>query len=134
MNNSDNMDLDSLVNNPFQFVSPQKTPVSNKPKAPDKPIIPEKQEAKDTAPVEGNILPGPEKPHVPLPVQHVPADINIDRVNKNHPLEIRFLNLEKNQLNWDQKIGMLKEIIERQNERLELMEKELDMLYKKINK
>ena len=134
MNNSDNMDLDSLVNNPFQFVSPQKAPVSNKTKAPDKPIIPEKHEVMETAPSEGNILPGPEKPHVSPPVRHVPADINIDRMNKNHPLELRFLNLEKNQLNWDQKIGMLKEIIERQNERLELMEKELDMLYKKLDK
>ena len=41
-----------------------------------------------------------------------------------------MLGIEKNQLNWDKKVEMLKEIVEHQNERIELLEKELDIIRK----
>ena len=122
-NESDDMDLDALISNPFQFLgteaeSPQATqaPPGQAPvpygQTPSPPIA----GSRDTAQAD-----------------QIAAGMNVDRINKNHPLELRVLSVEKNQLNWDVKVDMLKEIVEHQNERIDLIEKELDLLRKKYD-
>jgi len=110
------MDIDSMVNNPFRFLTDEKTDIHDTPEV-------------------GNTA--PEKPAGSVDSQHykesseeIPADKNIRTMNKNHPLELRVLSIEKNLLNRDRNIDTVKQIIEHQNRRIDLMEKELDLLRK----
>ena len=119
MNSSDDMDLESMINNPFQFVD------SEDESSPDSQYSqPEENDSYDVSPASGSA--GIQAPAT----ENTSQGVTIDRINKNHPLELRLLNIEKNQLNWDKKVEMLKEIVENQNERIDLLEKELD-LYRK---
>ena len=112
---SDDMDLDELISNPFQYLgaeeesrqSPQDTPART----------PSSQAAGK---------------HDAVSADQATAGVTISRIDKNHPFELRVLSVEKNQLNWDKKVEMLKEIVERQNERIDLLEKELDLNRKKL--
>jgi len=119
MNSADDMDLEAMISNPFQFI---KTAEGDNPE----PELPPEQEE-----------PGSDVPAPPAPLfaaHTAPSrdrnEFNVDRIGHNHPLELRLLGLEKNQINWDKKVAMLKEIVERQNERIDLLEKELDLLRK----
>jgi len=120
-NESDDMDLDALISNPFQFLGTEE-------ESPQAPQAPPGQ-----APVPYGKTPSPPIAGIRDTAQAdlMAAGMNIDRINKNHPLELRVLSVEKNQLNWDAKVDMLKEIVEHQNERIDLIEKELDLLRKK---
>ena len=119
MDSSDDMDLESMINNPFQFIGS------------DDEMIQEQPMEREIEP-ETSSLSYPAGKKSPSSSEQKSAGINIDRINKNHPLELRMLGIEKNQLNWDKKIEMLKEIVEHQNERIELLEKELDILSKQL--
>jgi len=121
-NGSDDMDLDALISNPFQFLGAEE----------------ETQQAPQSPPGQGQ-APPVRTPPPPVagkreasPAEQVAAGMNIDRINRNHPLELRLLSAEKNQLNWDMKVEMLKEIVEHQNERIDLLEKELELIRKKL--
>jgi len=115
MNNSDNMDIDSMVNNPFSFLTGEKPDLYDTP------------EMGKTAPV---------KPAGSIDSLHykesssedIPEDKNVRTMSRNHPLELRILSMEKNLLNRDRKIDTVKQIIEHQNKRIDLLEKELDLL------
>lgn len=117
MNNSDNMDIDSMVNNPFRFLTDEK---------PDQYDTPEMGET------------APEEPAGSADSLHnkdsssekIPEDKNVRTMNRNHPLELRILSMEKNLLNRDRSIDTVKQIIEHQNKRIDLLEKELDLLRK----
>ncbi|MFC1508455.1 hypothetical protein ACFL60_02085 [Candidatus Omnitrophota bacterium] len=114
MDSTDDMDLESMINNPFQFIDSD-----------DEATQIEREIEPETSSFSSSTV----KKTSPSS-EHKTAGINIDRINKNHPLELRMLGFEKNQLNWDKKVEMLKEIVEHQNERIELLEKELDILRK----
>ena len=116
MDSTDDMDLESMINNPFQFIGSDDE--ANQEPLMERDLEPETSSFSSTG-----------KKTSPSS-EHKTAGINIDRINKNHPLELRMLGFEKNQLNWDKKVEMLKEIVEHQNERIELLEKELDILRK----
>ncbi len=115
---SDDMDLDALINNPFQYLDAEEE---------------SRQSTKNTH-RQGQAKPArtPSSPVAGKSEDMVTGDITIDRINKNHPVELRVLSVEKNQLNWDKKVEMLKEIVEHQNERIDLLEKELDLIRKKF--
>ena len=116
MDNTGDMDLESMINNPFQFIGSED-------EAKQDPYMEEENEPEPssfTNPAGKKIASSPEKA----------GGINVDRINKNHPIELRMLGTKKNQLNWDKKIATLKEIVEHQNERIESLEKELDILRK----
>lgn len=119
---SDDMDLDALINNPFQYLGAEEE---------------SRQSTQDTQ-RQGQVTPArtPSSPaagkHDAVSADQVTAGITIDRINKNHPVELRVLSVEKNQLNWVKKVEMLKEIVEHQNERIDLLEKELDLIRKKL--
>ena len=117
MDSTDDMDLESMINNPFQFIGS------------DDEANQEQQMGRDREPEMSSFSSPAGKKKSPSSEQKT-AGINIDRINKNHPLELRMLGIEKNQLNWDKKIDILKEIVEHQNERIELIEKELEILRK----
>ena len=117
MNNADDMDLESMINNPFQYIDSEDES--------DTDMQYPQERGKTGA---GTIPPpGASGPGKAQPSEQMSTGVNVDRINKNHPIELRMLNLEKNQLNWDKKVEMLKEIVEHQNERIDLLEKELDL-------
>ncbi len=117
MNNSDNMDIDSMVNNPFRFLTDEKSDRYDTPEmgktAPDEPAA--------SADSLHNNDSSSEK---------ISEDKNVRTMNRNHPLELRILSMEKNLLNHDRKVDTVKQIIEHQNKRIDLLEKELDLLRK----
>ena len=120
MNNSDNMDIDSMVNNPFRFLTDENLDQYDTPEigktAPEEPAgSVDSLHKKESSPVE------------------IPEDKITRTINKNHPLELRMLSMEKNLLNRDRKIDTFKQIIEHQNKRIDLLEKELDFLRKQDN-
>ena len=117
MDNTDDMDLESMINNPFQFIGSDDE-------------VKQEQNMERDREQETSSFSYPAGKKTPSSSEHKTAGINIDRINKNHPLELRMLGIEKNQLNWDKKVEMLKEIVEHQNERIELLEKELDIIRK----
>jgi len=122
-NESDDLDLDALISNPFQFLGNEQAQPPAAQAPPGQP------------PASYNQTPSPQitvRRDTAQPDQ-MAAGMNIERINKNHPFELRVLSVEKNQLNWDTKVEMLKEIIEHQNERIDLIEKELDLLRKKYD-
>ena len=87
-NGSDDMDLDALISNPFQFLGAEE----------------ETQQAPQSPPGQGQ-APPVRTPPPPVagkreasPAEQVAAGMNIDRINRNHPLELRLLSAEKNQL------------------------------------
>jgi len=115
MDNSEDMDIESLVNNPFQFYGYDKPDMSGKANTRKamrkrKSVRPDSQK-QETSERDGTS-----------------AETGFDRMNRNHPLSMRVLNLEKNHLIRDKKIDTLKKIIECQNKRIELLEKELDII------
>lgn len=115
MDNSDNIDIDSMVNNPFRFVTDKKTYHSDT------------EEMGKTVPEEpaGNV----DSLHKDQSLSEViPEDKNLRTMNRNHPLELRILSMEKNLLNRENNIATIKQIIEHQNKRIDLLEKELDLL------
>jgi len=120
-NDSDDMDLDALISNPFQFLGAEEESPQTSRAAPGQGQAPPVRTP--SSPVAGK--------RDAAPADQMAAGMNIDRINKNHPLELRLLSVEKNQLNWDLKVDMLKEIVEHQNKRFELLEKEIDLLRKK---
>lgn len=117
MNNTDNIDIDSMVNNPFRYLTDEKPDIYDTPKvgktAPEKPAgsvdSPRYKESSS---------------------EEISEDKNVRAMNKNHPLELRILSMEKNQLNRETYIDTVKQIIEHQNKRIDLLEKELDLLRK----
>lgn len=119
---SDDMDLDALISNPFQYLGAEEET---------------RQSTQDTQrpgyvkPVQTPSSPAAGK-HDAVSAEQLTSGITIDRINKNHPVELRVLSIEKNQLNWDKKVEMLKEIVEHQNQRIDLLEKELDLIRKKL--
>ena len=117
MNHSDDMDIDSMVNNPFQYFIHEKS------------HAPQKPEIEETA-SEDPSVPADSTGHEIASSKEIFADHIINRIDRNHPLDLRMLSLEKNQLNRDQKIDTIKQIIENQNKRIELLEMELDLLRK----
>ena len=118
MNNSDDMDIDSMVNNPFQYYIHEKS------------HAPKKSEIEDTESEDSSVTADSTGHEIP-PLEKTSTDHIINRMNRNHPLDLRMLSLEKNQLNRDLKIDTIKQIIEHQNKRIELLENELDLLRKK---
>ena len=111
------MDIDSMVNNPFRFLTDEKPDQYDTPEmgktAPEEPAgSADSLYNKDSS------------------FEEIPADKKVRTMNRNHPLELRILSMEKNLLNRDRNIDTVKQIIEHQNKRIDLLEKELDLLRK----
>jgi hypothetical protein len=104
MHNDDGMDLESMLNNPFRNLEKRENPALRTKRSPDN------EAAK-------RIEPARPKPDMPA-----------SRVERNHPMELRVLSLEKNEFNTSRKIDDIKHIIEHQNERIRLLEEELELL------
>jgi len=67
-------------------------------------------------------------PKVNVPLQSVLSEEDVERMERNHPLESRVLSLERNLVAADERIDTLKRIIGEQNERIAKLEEELDIL------
>jgi len=104
MNSGDDMDLESMLNNPFRNLDHVE-------KAAPRVELPQTDDLVKSA-----------EPARPKPAQP------ISLIERNHPLELRMLSLEKNEFNTSRKIDDIKTIIEHQNERIRLLEEELALL------
>ncbi len=108
MGPNEDLDIDAMVNNPFRNIDPRL-----------------KQGKVDHA--------GAREPVVARP-EPQPAVTNVtDRMERNHPLELRVRAIEKNEYAERMKIDDIKRIIEHQNERIRLLEEELALLRKERN-
>jgi hypothetical protein len=70
-----------------------------------------------------------------MPGEQIPAtqpEGTESRAERNHPLELRVLSLEKNELLTAKKLDDIKRIIGHQNERIRLLEEELEILRKAL--
>ncbi|MBT4483298.1 MAG: hypothetical protein HOC71_06435 [Candidatus Latescibacteria bacterium] len=111
MDSFDDMDIEEMLNNPlknidvngnsFISVDPQQKRIDSK-----------KAQASKT------------------PMQKPVSKADLERMEKNHPIDHRVHSLEKNIINTDKKLETLKTIIEHQNERISKIEEELDLLRK----
>jgi hypothetical protein len=101
---ADDMDLESMLNNPFRNLEPRNPAPSH----PEPPLNTE-----------------PERP--PEISGEVPRTRS-GRMERNHPIDLRVLGLEKNEFNTGRKLEDIKQVIEHQNERIRLLEEELELL------
>ena len=104
MHSGDDMNLESMLNNPFKNLEK-----------------PEKPELRTERPAENEAVKSIE-PARPRPER------TLSRTARNHPMELRLLSLEKNEFNTSRKIDDIKHIIEHQNERIRLLEEEIEHL------
>ncbi len=111
--------LESMLNNPFQNLSSGKA-IVRRPVPPVAPAaFPEKIEVREV-------------PDVERPRERTPDAVS--RVERNHPLELRMLNMEKDVIIAAKRMDDMKRIIEQQNERIQLLEDELDILRAALGK
>ena len=112
MDSFDDMDIEDMINNPFKNVDLSgKGPLTTDSKG----------------------LTGQKKGKKwDIPSKKAMKDNDYERMEKNHPLIDRMLSLEKNLINTDNKFDTLKRIIEEQNERIGMLEDELDILRKHL--
>ena len=121
----ENSDLDELINNPFRTFRPRNgAPV--RPPAPR----PAPGAVRAAFPTENREEAAP--PHEPLPAAC--QEVKNDRAERNHPLGLRVLSLEKDGLLVAKKLDDLRRIIEHQNERIRLLEEELEIFRKAAEK
>lgn len=104
----DESNLEAMLNNPFQNLPPGKAVTHTTPLSPDKATG--ERSAEQT------------------------ADSVALRMERNHPMELRVLGLEKDILIAAKRMDDLKRIVVKQNERIQLLEEELDILRKKLGK
>ncbi len=71
----------------------------------------------------------PEDEHTPAARGGKPES----RIERNHPLDLRVLALEKNEILTAKKLEDIKRIIAHQNERIRLLEEELEITRKALN-
>jgi len=110
MESFDDMDIDDLLENPLKNVKLG----AGKP--------PTRKAGKSEKPARARPL------HVKMPREEPVSAEDIERMERNHPLESRVLSLEKNLVASDEKLDTLKRIIGEQNERIAKIEEELDII------
>ena len=121
--------LEDMLNNPFKNLSAAKT-AARKVQPPDK--------------ISPRAAAGVERP-MERPVERPPVRVEerveerkteeVDaRAERNHPAELRLLNLEKDQIIAAKRMDDLKRIIEQQNERIQLLEEELEIIRNALGK
>lgn len=118
----ENFDLDSMINNPFRSIR-QRTDRSTT--------------RRISRPEETTAHPGvqPNRKEKPSPFEEeripvIRSDTDEERAERNHPLGLRVLSLEKNEFIVAKKLDDMRRIIEHQNERIRLLEEELETLRK----
>lgn len=132
----DTPDLDSMINNPFRTFRPRNdAPASPAPVLPPVP-------AASPAPFSPGGYPeafpeGGEQPPVAQSpwrdrLVTAPSQTEEDRAERNHPLGLRVLALEKNEFVVAKKLDDLRRIVEHQNERIRLLEEELEIYRKTL--
>ncbi len=110
----DEMDLEAMIENPFRNVRRNGEPGGT---FPVEPTLSVKSQVRRNPAHAGERNPGDPKP-----------GIAESRTERNHPLELRVLSLEKNDLLTAKKLDDIRRIIEHQNERIRLLEEELSIL------
>jgi hypothetical protein len=103
---TDEGNLESMLNNPFRNLENLETDAPHTEKPPE------------CAPPPASAPKSPASGRLP------------SRTELNHPVELRVLSMEKNEFIINRKIDDIKHIIEHQNERIRLLEEELEILRK----
>lgn len=133
----DTPDLDAMLNNPFRTFRPRNdAPARRSPVPPPVPSASPVPSAPGEYPEE---IPerGEQPPAAPSPwrdrLAAAPSQTEEDRAERNHPLGLRVLALEKNEFVVAKKLDDLRRIVEHQNERIRLLEEELEIYRKTLD-